>query len=125
MWYAKSMSSIGSPQPELEEMLRQVDRLELLEQRVVQVLSWADLCHRYGIGSVDVVQLDCEGMDCGILRGMLKHYDESGDGLPRLICFEANHLTPDAEINDTLQSLKQHGYSVCWRSYSNIIVERA
>ena len=125
MWYAKSMSSLGRPQPELLEMLDKVGHPELLEQRVVQVLSWGDLCYRYGIGSVDVVQLDCEGMDCGIIKGMLNHFDETGDGLPRLICFEANHLTPDCVINQTLQSLEQHGYSVRWRSYSNIIVERA
>ena len=123
MWYAKSLSSIGKPHPDLLTMLRQVGREDLMEQRKVQVFNWGDLCNQYGIGTVDAVQLDCEGMDCGILRGMLKHCDEYKGALPRLIAFEANHLTDASEVEATLTALKEHGYSIRVRGYSNIIVE--
>ena len=124
MWYAKSLSSITKPSPDLLEMLRGVQREDLLEQREVQVLSWGDLCNQYGIGTVDVVQLDCEGMDCSILRGLLEHCEAHPNSLPRIILFEANHLTDDSEVEETLTALEEHGYSIQMRTISNIIVEQ-
>ena len=124
MWYAKSMASINKPSPDLLDMLRGVQREDLLEKRQVQVLSWGDLCNQYGIRTVDVVQLDCEGMDCGIVRGMLEHCDAYPYALPRIICFEANHLTDDSEVEETLTALAEHGYSIQSRGISNIVVEQ-
>merc|ERR1719375_3001089 len=68
MWYAKSMASIGKPHPELYHMLQSIGRTDLIEERAVTLLSWGRLCKLHGVGSVDVVQLDCEGMDCSVLR---------------------------------------------------------
>jgi len=124
MWYAKSMSSVGRPHPELQMLLRQVGRLDLLEQRTIPALSWRDICFRYGVGTVDVVQLDCEGMDCAILRGMLAYCEYNAQSLPRLIQFEANHLTSDEEIESIVQALSKAGYTVKSRDWCNVVVER-
>jgi len=124
MWYAKSMSSVGKPHPELETMLRNIDRMDLLEERLVQVYSWGDLCALYGVSSVDCVQLDCEGMDCAVIRGLLAHCRAHPRAHPREIWFEANDLTESAEVEETLQALAAHGYSVTSRDWQNITVER-
>ena len=70
------------------------------------------------------MQLDCEGKDCAILRGMLKYCDREPLALPRILQFEANHLTPEEEILDTLQSLAQRGFTLRYRTTNNIMVER-
>lgn len=125
MWYAKSMASVGKPHPELQHLLESVGRADLVETRTVKVLSWRELCMRYRVDSVDVVQLDCEGMDCGIIRGLLAHCRSEPALLPRVIAFEANWLTDPTEVEETLESLRAHGYQVRFRSWENICVERS
>lgn len=124
MWYAKSMASLGRPQPELVTLLEAVDRLDLLVERKVPVLSWGELCKQYHVGTVDVVQLDCEGKDCAILRGLLAHCKTAPDAYPRIIEFEANSLTPQTEVAETLEALLRSGYSVRTHNDKNIVVER-
>ena len=126
MWYAKSLSCVGRPHPQLSWMLREVGRDDLLEQRSIRVLSWADLCALHSVASVDVVQLDCEGMDCAVLRGLLTHCERDPASLPRLIQFEAKaELTDPCEIDATLQALVARGYHIWMRGPSNVIVERS
>ena len=120
MWYAKSLSSLSVPHPDLELMLKQVQRLDLLETRHVQVLCWAELCKKYNIGSVDVVKLDCEGKDCAILRGLLAHCKQHPAAFPRLIKFEANYLTEAEVIKNTLAALLDCGYKVAWQTDHNV-----
>ena len=95
-----------------------------LEVREVPVLSWTELCWEYNVGSVDVVQLDCEGKDCAIIRGLLTHCVQNPDAWPRAIFFEANHLTPQREIEDTIQALQKHGHTVRLRSRWTCAVAR-
>ena len=121
MHYAGSLGSLGTPHPNLDFMLRNIGRSDLLEKRIIQVLDWSTLCSRYHVRKVDVVQLDCEGKDCAILRGMLKYCDRKPLALPRILQFEANHLTPEEEILDTLQSLAQRGFTLRYRTTNNIM----
>ena len=123
MWYAGSLGSLGKPHPNLEFMLRAVGRLDLLEEKSVPVYDWGTLCTTFNVRTADVVQLDCEGCDCAILRSMLRHYDDDWN-LPRVIAFEANHLTPSEEVDATVKSLCDRGYSVRFRGAMNIMVER-
>ena len=123
MWYAGSLGSLGHPHPNLEFMLREVDRLDLMENKAVPVYDWGRLCKSFNVRRADVVQLDCEGKDCAILRSMLRHYDDDWN-LPRVIAFEANHLTPSAEVDATVKSLCDRGYSVKYRTDQNAMVQR-
>ena len=125
MWYAKSLSSIGEPQPDLVYMLEAVGRSDLLECRRVCTLNWADLCAAHGVRTVDVVQIDCEGKDCAILRGLLAHCAKDPMAYPRIIKFELNHLTARAEADATMAALADSGYVVTLRSFNNVIVERS
>ena len=122
--FAGSLGSLGKPHPNLEYMLRNIGRLDLLQNRDVQVFDWGTLCDKYDVRSVDVIQLDCEGRDCAILRGMLRHCDSHPQALPRVILFEANHLTPETEIEEIVQMLERRGLYVKYRTRNNILVER-
>lgn len=124
MWFAKSLSSVGKPHPDLVAMLQQIGRQDLLERRPISMLSWGDLCMQHGLGSVDVVQLDCEGMDCAILRGLMAYCDVYPRAYPRVIQFEANYLTAAQEIDETVAALCARGYKVRTRGHANITVER-
>ena len=123
MWYAGALGSLGKPHPNLEYMLESVGRLDLLDRKIVQVHNWGSLCKSFHVRTADVVQLDCEGKDCAILRSMLRHYDDDYD-LPRVVAFEANHLTPHEEVDDTLRLLDDRGYRLRFQSNWNAIVER-
>ena len=124
MWYAKSMSSVGKPQPELVHMLQAIDRTDLLESRSIRKLSWADFCAAYGVATVDVVQVDCEGKDCAILRGLLEHCVQHPKSYPRVVQFELNHLTPQCEAEALLHALHTCGYVVRSQTRENVVVER-
>lgn len=124
MWYAKSMSSIGQRQPQLVKMLEEVNRPDLLEEREVCTWSWTDLCETYGVASVDVVQIDCEGKDCAILRGLLAYCADRPQAFPRVIKFECNHLSSHAEADEVLDKLRRHGYVVRSKTGNDVVVER-
>ena len=123
-WYAGSLGSLGTPHPNLFYMLQNIGRSNLLEKKVIEVYDWRLLCEKYQVGYVDIVQLDCEGKDCGILRGMLNHHRRTHWPLPRVIKFEANHLTSEEEIQHTLESLAGFGYKVRYRGWYNILLQR-
>ena len=125
MWYAKSLSCLGKPQVELECMLRRVGRLDLLKRRKVRVLNWGDLCRQYKVRSVDVVQLDCEGKDCAILRGLLEFCSTRPEAFPRVIQFESNHLNDPQEVGAIVDAFRQNGYVVTFQNDRNTIVERS
>ena len=123
-WYAGSLGSLGKPHPNISYMLKNIGRSNLLEKILIDVYDWRWLCEKYQVGYVDIVQLDCEGKDCGILRGMLNHHRRTHWPLPRVIKFEANHLTGEEEIQRTLESLAGFGFKVIYRGLCNILLQR-
>mmetsp|Transcript_44101 Transcript_44101/g.80535 ORF Transcript_44101/g.80535 Transcript_44101/m.80535 type:complete len:342 (-) Transcript_44101:100-1125(-) len=125
MWYAMSLGCLGAPHPELLPMLQQHSCTHLLEERSIQVLSWGKLCRSYGVRSVDIVQLDCEGKDCAILRGLVSHCAKNPAAWPREIHFEANRLTSPEEIRSTLAVLQSKGnYQLVSQGHQNCVVKR-
>lgn len=124
MWYAVSLSSVGHPHPKLKPMLEEIERKDLLESWPVEVLDWCSLCTRHSVKSVDVVQIDCEGRDCSIVRSLLSHCEKHPLAYPRVIMFEANDLTDAAEIQSTVDSLIAHGYTLWSRGNENVLVGR-
>ena len=119
------MASVGKPHPELKQMLQDIDHYEdFMEKKRIQVLSWNALCFEHDVGSVDVVQLDCEGMDCSILRGLITHCQQHPQAFPRVIAFEANSLTAAKEVDAIIEVLIANGYSVRSHSWENVVVER-
>ena len=125
MWYASSLGSLGRPHPNLKHMLKHIGRSDLLENVVVPVLDWTCLCAKFDVRKVDVVQLDCEGKDCAILKGMLRHHKHDLWNLPRVIAFEANHLVSRMKKWKTICALKKHGYKVVYKNGPNVVVERS
>ena len=123
MHYAGSSGSLERAHPNLKYMLHNIGRYDLMQNKTVQVYDWGTLCRKYNVRSVDVVQLDCEGKGCAILRGMIRHWKKSWQ-LPRIIQFEANHLTSEAEAKCTAQSLRKLGFRVRYWGEANIIMER-
>ena len=123
MWYAKSLSSLGCPHPELIGMLKDIGHEEFLQKRDVRVLSWGDLCQECGVGSVDVLQLDCEGKDCAIIRGLLAHCRTHPKRRPRIIQFEVNYLTEQKEVQETIKALRTVGYKIKWQGDQNCLLE--
>lgn len=122
--FAGSLGSLGKTHPNLDFMLESIGRTDLLDSKPVAVLDWGRLCEKYQVRAVDVVQLDCEGKDCAVIRGMLRYCTSNPRALPRVIHFEANHLTSQEEIESTLLSLAKYGYQVVYRTQNNILVER-
>ena len=89
-----------------------------------EVLQPISCTLKNNVRSVDVVQLDCEGKDCAIVRGLLRYCKKNAQVLPRIIQFEANHLTPEEEIETTLDDILAFGYHLRYRTLNNICVER-
>ena len=123
-YYAGSLGSLGHAHPNLAFMLEGIGRADLLRATQVRVGDWGTLCETFGVGRVDVLQLDCEGRDCAILRGMMRYCRARPWSFPRIIQFEANHLTPALEVESTLADLAHCGYRITYRSMFNVMVTR-
>jgi len=93
MFYAKSMFKFQRSHSELQEILWEAKTAFLIQFKAVEVLDYGEPCKRYLVYSVDVLQRDCEGMGCAILRGLMRYCGEGHDeSFPRLIQFEAHWL---------------------------------
>ena len=123
-YYAGSLGSLGHAHPNLQYMLDGIGRADLLRATQVRVGDWGTLCETFGVGRVDVLQLDCEGRDCAILRGLMRYCRAHPWSFPRIIQFEANHLTPAFEVETTLANLARCGYRITYRSEFNVMVTR-
>jgi FkbM family methyltransferase len=123
MYWAKSMSMIGKPHPELSKMLREAGKEELMHSKQVKMLAYEDLCKQYNVASVNVMQLDCEGADCAVLRGLLRHCEQFDNCFPMILQFEAHWLQEPEEVRETLHALLLHGYHVIkWNN--DILLQR-
>jgi FkbM family methyltransferase len=58
--------------------------------REVEALTFASLCRRYGVETVDLIVIDTEGYDWEILRSI-----DLALHRPRLVVFEHFHLSPE------------------------------
>lgn len=73
----------------------------------VPCVSFESLCNSRGITDIDVLQIDTEGFDWEIIKGVdLERYR------PAVLMFEQVHLSPE-DRNDCYQHLHSHGYAVC------------
>ena len=122
-YLAEGCSSLHSVWPQLKQFISDegLQLEDVFTTTTVPVWSLATLADLYGIASVDVLKLDCEGMDCSILKGLLRHCADYPDAFPRIISFETNNLTPKKEVDATVRSFRSHGYQVLYRGHDTVL----
>jgi FkbM family methyltransferase len=74
----------------------------------VNTLTWMDFLSKHSIKEVDFLHIDAEGYDCNIVNQVL----DTKLNLPKIIEFECNSITPDAESEPTFKRLSSYGYEV-------------
>ena len=91
------------------------------ERRVVTAelpsMTFATLCERHGIDSLDVLVIDAEGHDCEILAGV------DVEGLrPRVVAYEDVHV-PAAEAGEARARLEGLGYECLQEGFDTWCVD--
>ena len=118
--YLENMSSIGSPNPDMNATIAETYRLsqtnqELMEVRDVQLVTYADIIQKHNCPGCEVLIIDAEGSDCAILRSMIHTCTTLEDAKwPWVIRFETLGHADFKERNrveeSTVQDLQSHGY---------------
>jgi FkbM family methyltransferase len=91
-----------------EHIVRHEDRAPGVSARIrrreVPTLTFDDLLDRFGIGALDVLQIDAEGVDAHLLRCFPFHRI-----MPGVLHYEIAHMTP-GELDATRARLAALGY---------------
>ena len=122
-YLAEGCSRLHTVWPKLQHFISDegLQLEDVFASTTVPVWSFATLVDRYGVASVDVLKLDCEGMDCAILKGLLRHCADYPDAFPRIISFETNSLTPRREVDAIVRTFRSHGYQVLYRGRDTVL----
>lgn len=93
-----------------EIILTHRNRIPDLDQRIVETAvpctTFDDLCRKYSIDTVDVIQVDTEGYDYTLIKSMdLKRYR------PVVVLYEHKHLAP-ADRHACREHLAAYGFEV-------------
>ena len=105
------MLSSFYPEHVTKHLTKQVDAREALQSIQVRCLTLSGLLAKYGIHSLDLLQIDAEGYDYQILKMV-----DFRKIKPRIIRFEHVHLSA-AEKGECLQLLVSHDYKVVTGGY--------
>ena len=75
-----------------------------IESAMIETISFGNLIDRLGLASIDVLQVDAEGMDAALLS-----WFPFNRTMPGVVHYEIAHMSPlDLERTRTL--LRSHGY---------------
>lgn len=115
--HAHACSSLG-PHPALQRVLTDLGLGHLQKRTRIDVFALETLIAKYGVGSIGLLALDCEGRDCAILRSLAKACDMRPELSPQWISFETNGMNDDTDgpgtEEKTVRAWRARGYSVWW-----------
>lgn len=118
--WLRGCNSIMEPHPSALKVLNEYGLNNLYEKKTIDVLSWDTLIRSNNIVGVDYLKIDTEGHDSVIIKSIL---DSTTNILPKKIKFETNILTHNDVIEETINCLKNRGYSVIEKTDENTVVE--
>jgi hypothetical protein len=118
--WLRGCNSIIEPHPSALQILTKFGLTNLYQHKKIDVLTWDTLIRTKNIIGVDYLKIDTEGHDSIIVKSIL---DSTTNILPKKIKFETNILTSNDVITETINKLKDRGYSVIEKTHENTIVE--
>lgn len=83
----------------------------LVRVDTVPALRISTLWEQEDIDTVDLLKVDTEGCDCGILLDLYQYLTSMNKPFPKRILFEANSLSNEYLVDQVLVSYKKAGFS--------------
>jgi hypothetical protein len=118
--WLRGCNSILQPHPSALQVLTNLGLTNLYQHKKIEVLTWDTLIRTKNIIGVDYLKIDTEGHDSIIIKSIL---ESTTNLLPKKIKFETNILTPTDVISETINLLKDRGYTVVETTDENTVVE--
>lgn len=107
--WLRGCNKIGSPHPTMVNMLEETGLDQgLIKKHTVKVVRIKSLIDKYNIKKINFLKIDTEGHDCIILNDFF----DTVDILPRIIQFESNVLSDEAEVKLLTDRIANKGYSM-------------
>ena len=122
--YLRNMSCLGVPHPDFEVCAKHISEMygvhvEMVP-REVKVWSWKTLVEKVGFKGAELLMIDAEGSDAGILRSMLQHCTQCAEELPDLIQFESSghcdRLESRCAEKEVVERLEKAAYIIVART---------
>ena len=121
--WLKGCNSIGKPHLQHNEAQTK-GHMELVRCDDVDSISMSELFSRYDVDKIKFLKIDTEGGDCAILQSMIPALEKRDKELwPKRITFEANILTSENTILDTVGLYQNLGYKMVNRTRTDIALE--
>jgi len=118
--YLKGCNKIG--EPHLQHLTDRVKNTNAVVRATeINMVPISSIFSDYNVGRVKLLKLDTEGADCAILKSMISVLEtREKEYYPDEIFFEANKLTPEEIILETIEIYKGFGYKMAQRTYQNV-----
>lgn len=123
--WVRGCNSIDRPHATVTKLLSENHLVHLMRLEMARCIDFGDLLKENDVRRIKFLKLDCEGHDCVILRGVVKHCRSNPVSWPEKILFEANELTPTEVTNDTISTLVAEGYVISLQTGTDVTLHRS
>lgn len=115
--WMRGCNSINEPHPSVDKYLKENNLPKTYISQEVECLSFATLCTRHNIESIDLLKVDTEGHDFIILRSMI----EDTFVRPKRVQCEANALYTKDEIDSFIQFMQDANYLLFQQTQDDLV----
>lgn len=117
--WLRGCNSIMVPHKSAIDILKERGLISIYKRESVDAMKWETLIKSKSITSIEYLKIDTEGHDCVIIEDIL---NSKNSVYPKRISFEANSLTSEEHIENTIELLKKNGYVLVSRDHENVTV---
>lgn len=122
-WWLRGCNSIGTPHFHHNKKETN-NHMDLIRCDEIDLIPISELFSQYNVEKINLLKLDTEGGDCMILQSMLSLLENRDKEFwPQKIFFEANRLTAEDVILETVGLYSDIGYKMVGRTHQNIKLE--
>jgi len=122
--WIRGCNSVNKPHPSVINYLKAANLPEsLIENRKVEVLTYASLVKKYKIESVKYFKCDTEGNDVPILKSIIEACSTGLSKFPDKIFYESNCLSSNDDLIEIEHLLFDNGYLIIQKTDCDTEVE--
>ena len=122
-WWLKGCNSINKPHPTVVDRLKRINRMDLLNKKLIDVITFEDLVKENNVNKIKLLKIDTEGHDTVILDNIISYCDKNKHTFPDKIIFETNKLSKKEEQEKVIFKLKDRNYRIIQRD-TNTVLEK-
>ena len=119
--YLKGCNSIINPHPLQKEELQNINRMDLMQKKLIDVITFEDLVKSNNVNKIKLLKIDTEGHDPVILDSVINYCDKYKHTYPDKIIFETNQWSNADVQNEIITKFKNRNYKLIKKEHDAVL----